>query len=77
MILGYDGKNHQSGHLICPSATCRQKLGVFALKNEKYVGEGESGEIGTLKDVGGLKCSCEAVVSPGFLIFKSKVRTEI
>ena len=67
MIFGFGGKQEKRGDLICPSASCRQKVGVYSLEDIQPDGT----------DAGGLKCTCDAVVSPGFLIFKSKTTTTV
>ena len=66
MILGYSKKDELAGDLVCPTATCRRKIGLFALQN--MVGH---------EDKGGIKCTCEAHISPAFLVFKSRLKNTI
>ena len=64
MIYGFDNRHEKQGFLYCPTSTCRLRIGIFSLSN--------LGEDGV--DNGGIKCSCDTLVSPGFLVYKSKTK---
>ena len=66
MILGYSKADKLSGDLVCPTATCRRKIGLYAMSN-----------IQNGIDIGGIECTCEAHISPAFLVFKSRLKNTI
>ena len=66
MILGYSKADKLSGDLVCPTATCRRKIGLYAMPN---IVDGV--------DIGGITCTCEAHISPAFLVFKSRLKNTI
>lgn len=66
MILGFNKKDEPQGDLVCPTATCRRKIGLYSLENKA----GEKGG-------GGIRCTCEALISPAFLVFKSRLKNTI